>query len=99
MHIQPIPQNWTITYDPYADFLQVYDQRLHKMSGSNLKKEHSRYYTLFFDKKNKDFLMLQVENVFDKFKKDITDMSRDEIISLLFSLEKNGTEKGNQNRK
>lgn len=97
MNIQSIPQNWGIAYDPYSDLLQIYDQRLHKLNQSSIKRKDTRKYSVFYEKQNNEFIMIQVEKTFDKFKTDISEMSRDKIIELLFAFLKNGTGKTNKN--
>ncbi len=97
MNIQTIPRDWGIAYDPYSDLLQIYDQRLHKMKESSLKRKNTRKYSVFYEKKNNEFMMIQVEKTFDKFKADISEMGREKIIELLFTFINNGSKKADKN--
>ncbi len=96
MNIQTIPRDWGIAYDPYSDLLQIYDQRLHKLGDSALKRKSTKKYSVFYEKKNNEFMMIQVEKTFDKFKTDISEMSREKIIELLFTFLNNGPKKADK---
>lgn len=85
MNIQSIPLDWRIAYDPYSDLLQVYDNRLHSLSKSSLVRVDNSLYSTFYVKGGDEFVMIQVEKTYDKLHTDISEMSRSEVIRLLFS--------------
>jgi len=78
--------NWFISYDPYSDLFQFYDENVFRTPNSELfeKKNYNLRFT--FKKVDNQPLMVELENAFVMFGEDINEMDKTSIIDRVIKI-------------
>ncbi len=75
--------DWFISYDPYTDFFQMYDESILKSYKEDLVLKKNGHARLYFSKRSPKLLLIEVDGVYDKFKKDINSMTKKQVVGLI----------------
>ncbi|MEK6878636.1 MAG: hypothetical protein AABY22_03460 [Nanoarchaeota archaeon] len=74
-------KNWYISWDPYSDKFQIYDN-MFDFNNTHYSVKKNKDITVFFNEKGKEVL-LNIENVYDKLPYDFDTMKKEDIIKLV----------------
>ena len=74
---------WYISYDPYSDLFQIFDDKVFKLPKTDLFEEHNDNMR-FISTKNSGPVLIEVKNAYTEFgKKDIESLSKNAIMDLI----------------
>ncbi|SRR5258708_7806315 len=76
-------KNWFISYDPYTDLFQIYDNDVFKMPKSKLFENKSDETRFLITRDTKQPLMIEIKNFYINVGVDISGMSKYDIITVI----------------
>ena len=72
-------KTWKITYNPYTDLFQIYEERVFHMPDSEIASKSKGVAKLLYDKKTHSPLLIEFSNAYEHLG-DIDNMSKESII-------------------
>lgn len=75
--------DWKISYDPYTDRFQIYDNIVLTKNISSFCIEKHDDVTIYLNKISSKPVLIEIKDIYDKFPVNIDDMVKLDIINLL----------------
>ena len=79
-------KNWFISYEPYSDVFQFYDEIVFRTKDSLLSEEKTNDLRFVSNKKDKRVVLIEVKNAYDKFRIDIDNSEKSSIIDRVLEI-------------
>lgn len=81
--IKQLLKDWYISYDPYSDLFQIYDDVVFTLSDKQLTEKRAKNFRTIIARKNSKPLLFEVKKAYDTFGVDIDNLSKTAIIKLV----------------
>ncbi len=81
--LEKMKRNWLISYDPYSDIFQIYDEVVFETSKEKITKSKSNNISFVFIEDSKEPVLIEVKNAYSEFDKEIDSLKKEEVIKLI----------------
>lgn len=81
--IKQLLNDWSISYNPYSDVFQIYDESIFQIPSTSLLSKSENSVTVMFNKKTYAPLLLEIENSYDLLGFDIDTLPKSSIIKIV----------------
>lgn len=75
--------NWAVSYDPYSDVLQVYDQNIFNMPKNSLSTTKKDNFMSIKEKNSEKPVLIQVKKAYNTFGLSLDKLNKKQIIKLV----------------
>lgn len=79
-------KEWYVSYDPYTDLFQMYDDRVFRMPKNKLDEEQHLNLRIVYSTISREPLMVELHDAYEEFGKEIDELSKADIINLLLPM-------------
>lgn len=76
-------KKWYISYDPYTDLFQIYDDIVFKMPKDDIKEEGDSKIRVFLSKKSGVPVLLEIKNAYEELGLDIDNVVKSKVVELV----------------
>lgn len=82
-NIKNLLSNWYITYNPYSDIFQIYDNNAFTTPKEKMLKNGEGKICVWIDKQSSDPILLEIKNAYDVLGVDIDSLKKTDIIDIV----------------
>lgn len=83
VNLQNLMKNWYISYDPYSDRFQIYDDVVFQLDKDKISVKKNNDIKALYSKDTSRPILFEINSLYDKVGVDIDNMVKSDIIELI----------------